>query len=62
MDKTQFRNLIAKIELGAGVVMVFSLPLSEGIKNISFGFLFLCFIVQRFIKRDLYCSPLAKGL
>jgi hypothetical protein len=42
--------------------MVLSLPLSEAIKNISFGLLFLCFLVQRFTKRDLYCSPLAKGL
>ncbi len=42
--------------------MVLSLPLSEAIKNISFGLLFLCFIIQRVLKRDLYLTPLARGL
>ncbi len=62
MDKIKLQKVVSQIELGAGVIMILSLPLSEAIKNLSFGILFLCFIVQRIVKQDFYLNPLAKGL
>lgn len=50
------------VELLVGIIMTFSLPLSEAIKNIAFGILFLCFCIQRIKKENLYLTPFAKGL
>lgn len=58
----RFIHLFEKVELVLAVIMIVSIPLSEAVKNISFGLLFLCFIILRFLKRDFYLTPLAKGL